>query len=173
MHDAAREVMARDAATGFAEFDYDSNWLVSLAIYAEACGLLGDTGPAGALSALLEPWIGQIAFDSATAWGAVSRHVGLLKRVLGELEERRAAADGGRRLHEAGGLRSGSRAPGSTSPSFCSIGRTIPTAPAHGACSSRRSPPRGNSGCMGIERRAAGLLSQVGGSEASVGSVSS
>jgi predicted trehalose synthase len=82
----AAEAMAIDSAAGFAEMVYDSNWLCGIAIFAEACAQLGDAGAAGALHQLLAPWREQIAFNSATAWGPVERHVGNLERILGRLD---------------------------------------------------------------------------------------
>jgi tetratricopeptide (TPR) repeat protein len=87
MHAAALEVMSIDAASEFSELPYDSNWLVGVAIYAEACGLLAEPQAAAALHRLLAPWADQVAFNSATTWGLVRRHVGNLQRVLGRHEE--------------------------------------------------------------------------------------
>ncbi|HEX2085949.1 MAG TPA: AAA family ATPase, partial [Solirubrobacteraceae bacterium] len=99
-HDAAREVLDGDAAAGFSDLPYDSNWLVGMTIYAEAAGRIGHEAAAAVLHPLLEPWHAQIAFNSATAWGTVDRHLGNLAAVLGRRDEaeerlRRAAA-----LHE-------------------------------------------------------------------------
>ncbi len=87
MHAEALEVLSIDAAGEFSELPYDSNWLVGLAIHAEACNLLDDRGAAGALHRLLAPWGEQVAFNSATVWGLVRRHVGNLERVLGRYEQ--------------------------------------------------------------------------------------
>jgi hypothetical protein len=146
---------------------------VSLVIYAEACGLLGDTRSAGALCPLLEPWIGQIAFNSATAWGAVARHVGLLKRVLGEWEEGERLLMQAAALHETGG------APIWLARTRLDLAQLL----LERADDSDR--PRAHRlleqalgtahelGCTGIERRAAAFLSQLDGREASIESVSS
>jgi class 3 adenylate cyclase len=82
----AAEVIATDAAGEFAELPYDSNWLCGIAIFAEACARLGDARAASALHRLLAPWREQIAFNSATTWGPVERHVANMDRVLGRLE---------------------------------------------------------------------------------------
>jgi tetratricopeptide (TPR) repeat protein len=82
--------MSIDAAGGFSELPYDSNWLVGLVIYAEACATLGDAGAAGTLHSLLTPWADHVAFNSATTWGLVRRHVGNLERVLGRYDEAEA-----------------------------------------------------------------------------------
>jgi hypothetical protein len=87
LYEHAAEAMASDAAADFAELTYDSNWLAGMAIFAEACTQLGDAGAAATLHRLLLPWRVQIAFNSATAWGPVERHLGNLERILGQLEE--------------------------------------------------------------------------------------
>ena len=81
--EGARSTMAMHAADGFASFPYDPNWLVGLCLYAETCGHVGDRVGAAALEPLLAPWTGQVAFNSATVWGFVARHAGVLDRVLG------------------------------------------------------------------------------------------
>jgi class 3 adenylate cyclase/tetratricopeptide (TPR) repeat protein len=87
MHEQALEVLAVDAELDFSGLPYDSNWLAGMAIYAEACALLDDRRAAAALHELLAPWIDHVAFNSATTWGLVERHVGNLERVLGRYEE--------------------------------------------------------------------------------------
>jgi class 3 adenylate cyclase/tetratricopeptide (TPR) repeat protein len=87
MGEEALEVLAVDCATEFSEIDYDSNWLVGIAIYAEACGKLGDRDAAAKLHRLLAPWREQVAFNSATTWGLVERLLGNLDRVLGRYDE--------------------------------------------------------------------------------------
>jgi tetratricopeptide (TPR) repeat protein len=87
MHEKALEVLAVDAEVNFAGLPYDSNWLAGMAIYAEACGLLDDRRAAAALHELLVPWVDHVAFNSATTWGLIERHVGNLERVLGRHEE--------------------------------------------------------------------------------------
>lgn len=98
MRDEALAVLAVDSATHFAELSYDSNWLTGLAIYAEAVAGLGERDAAARLHKLLAPWRDHVAFNSATTWGLVERHVGNLDRVLGryddaESELRRAAQE--------------------------------------------------------------------------------
>jgi class 3 adenylate cyclase/tetratricopeptide (TPR) repeat protein len=82
----AAEAMAADSADGFAAMPYDSNWLCGIAIFAEACAQVAEARAAGALHRLLAPWRKHIAFNSATTWGPVERHVGNLERVLGRLD---------------------------------------------------------------------------------------
>jgi tetratricopeptide (TPR) repeat protein len=87
MRDQALEVLSIDAASGFSELPYDSNWLVGLVIYAEACATLNEPDAAMTLHGLLEPWVNHVAFNSATTWGLVRRHVGNLQRVLHRYDE--------------------------------------------------------------------------------------
>jgi class 3 adenylate cyclase/tetratricopeptide (TPR) repeat protein len=87
MHAEAREVLAVDAAEKFSGLTYDSNWLAGMAIHAEACALLDDRRAAAALHELLVPWVDHVAFNSATTWGLIERHVGNLERVLGRPEQ--------------------------------------------------------------------------------------
>jgi hypothetical protein len=51
---------------------------------------------------LLVPWVDHVAFNSATTWGLVERHVGNLERVLGRPEQAeqslRRAAEGHARM---------------------------------------------------------------------------
>jgi class 3 adenylate cyclase/tetratricopeptide (TPR) repeat protein len=87
MRDEALEVLGVDSATDFSEIDYDSNWLAGIAIYAEACGNLGDRDAAAKLHRLLAPWREHVAFNSATTWGLVERLLGNLDRVLGRYDD--------------------------------------------------------------------------------------
>jgi tetratricopeptide (TPR) repeat protein len=87
MREEALEVLMVDAASDFADLPYDSNWLVGVAIYAQACASLDDTDAATKLYRLLEPWAEHVAFNSATTWGSVERHLGNLDRVLGRYDD--------------------------------------------------------------------------------------
>src|ERR1700758_372828 len=49
MPEQALEVLAIDAANDFSNLPYDPQWLVGLAIYAEACGTLGEPDVAAKL----------------------------------------------------------------------------------------------------------------------------
>ncbi len=93
---------------------YDSNWLAGMAIHAEACALL-DRPSGGRLrcTSCSLPWVDHVAFNSATTWGLVERHVGNLERVLGrhdhaEQSLRRAAE---RHAAMAGAAVAGAHAP--------------------------------------------------------------
>ncbi len=100
MRDEALEVLAVDSATEFSEIDYDSNWLAGIAIYAEACGNLGDRDAAAKLHRLLAPWRDHVAFNSATTWGLVERLLGNLSRVLGHYDEAEQALVRASERHE-------------------------------------------------------------------------
>jgi len=94
---AAIAVMAPDDFSGLA---YDSNWLVGMCLFADACGLIGDRQNATVIERRLRPWAGQVAFNSATAWGSVARHVGVLNRVLGRHDVAVAHLERAAELHE-------------------------------------------------------------------------
>jgi hypothetical protein len=84
--EGARQAMSHHLESGFEVLPLDSNWLVELAIYAEACAHLRHVDAAIALERHLAPWTEQIAFNSATVWGFVARLVGVLEAVLGRLD---------------------------------------------------------------------------------------
>jgi hypothetical protein len=100
MLDQAAEVLSVDAATGFAELGYDSNWLAGIVIYAETAAQIGDTAAAETLHGLLGPYRGQIAFNSATVWGTVERHLGNLERVLGRNADAERSLASAAEVHE-------------------------------------------------------------------------
>jgi len=154
------EAMAADCATGFTEMPYDSNWLCGIVIFAEACAQLGDARGAGELQRLLDPWREHIAFNSATVWGPVQRHIGNLERVLGRLDSAEA------RLVEAAEMceRVGTPiwlARTRVDLAHLLIERDGPVPHAetllHQALATAA-----DLGCAGIERRAAELLESVG-----------
>ena len=98
--DGARAAIAAMAADDFGALAYDSNWLVGMCLFADACGLIEDQDTAAVLEPLLAPWSGQVAFNSATAWGSVARHVGVLNRVLGRHDTAVAHLERAAELHE-------------------------------------------------------------------------
>ena len=100
MLEQALEVLSVDAAAGFAELTYDSNWLAGIVIYAEATAQIGDREAAAKLHELLAPYRGQIAFNSATVWGAVERHLGNLERVLGRVADAQRSLQRAAEVHE-------------------------------------------------------------------------
>jgi len=102
-HDGARQLLEDEAVDAFARLPYDSNWLVGLTIWAEACSRVRAAGPAEVLHRLLEPWADQVAFNSATVWGSVQRHVGSLAAVLGRADEAQHRLRDAASRHEAMG----------------------------------------------------------------------
>ena len=96
----ARDLLDADGSAAFVALPYDSNWLVGLAIYAEACGQVGSRIAARSLYLLLEPWAGQVAFNSATTWGSIERHLGNLAAVFGRAEEAEQRLRRAAELHE-------------------------------------------------------------------------
>jgi class 3 adenylate cyclase/tetratricopeptide (TPR) repeat protein len=103
MREEALEVLAIDAANDFADMPYDSNWLAGMAIYAQACTSLEDPDAASRLYRRLEPWRRHVAFNSATTWGLVERHLGNLERILGRYDEAEASLISAARRNEAMG----------------------------------------------------------------------
>jgi class 3 adenylate cyclase/tetratricopeptide (TPR) repeat protein len=103
MREEALEVLAIDAQDDFAALDYDSNWLAGMAIYAQACASLGEPDAAARLYRRLEPWRDHVAFNSATTWGLVERHLGNLDRVLGRYEAAEEKLRSAARRHETMG----------------------------------------------------------------------
>jgi class 3 adenylate cyclase/tetratricopeptide (TPR) repeat protein len=155
----AREVLDVDTANGFASFDHDSNWLVGLAIYAEACGRLGEEAAARALHGKLEPFADQVAFNSATAWGLVERHLGTLAGVLGETDEAETRLRAAAARHEEMG------APVWLARTRLDLGRLLRE---HGRgdrdearwLAEQAMATARNLGCLTIERRAAAFLEE-------------
>jgi tetratricopeptide (TPR) repeat protein/predicted Ser/Thr protein kinase len=158
LDDEARETIAVDAARDFDEFPYDSNWLVGLSIYAQACGSLGETGAATSLARLLDPWGAQIAYNSATVWGSVSRLLGVLLGVLGRYEAAEQRLEHAARLHDRIG------APIWLARTRVDLAHVLLAwdRPADGDRARRlleqALAAAAELGCAGIERRASGLL---------------
>jgi tetratricopeptide (TPR) repeat protein len=103
MREEALEVLAIDAEDDFASLPYDSNWLAGMAIYAQACASLGEVDAARRVYRRLEPWREHVAFNSATTWGLVERHLGNLDRVLGRYDAAEEKLRSAARRHEAMG----------------------------------------------------------------------
>ncbi len=85
-HAFAREVLATDTATGFAELPRDPVWIAGAATYAHAIAELGDPEAAVMLHPLLEPYRGQLATATISVWGLVDHALGRLELLLGEQE---------------------------------------------------------------------------------------
>jgi hypothetical protein len=152
LDDAARQVLAVDGATGFAEFPYDSNWLVGLAIYAEVCGQVADAAAAEPLLALLEPYADQVAFNSATAWGLIARHVANLEAVLGRRDRAQERLRDVAVRHERMG------APIWLARTRLDLARVLGDGARTRELAEAALEAARRLGCAGIERRAAALL---------------
>ena len=154
--------MAMHAADGFASYPYDPNWLVGLCLYAETCGHVGDRVAAAALEPLLAPWTGQVAFNSATVWGFVARHAGVLDRVLGRHDRAVERLEQAEMRHERIG------APLWLARTRLDLGQALLDRAGRGdADRGRRLLERAlesgeRHGCATIAERAAALLDQVG-----------
>lgn len=84
--DDAREVLAIDAASGFAELAYDVTWTTVACVYAHVAAVVGDLGAAGRLHELLLPWRSLVAYPYIGAWGPVEHYLGELSLALGDHE---------------------------------------------------------------------------------------
>jgi hypothetical protein len=86
LHDRARDLLAEDLRTGFADVEADPTWLAAHALYAHVAADLGGRRAAAALYERLEPWSDQIVYVGAGAWGDVDHALGRLATVTGELD---------------------------------------------------------------------------------------
>ena len=87
LREEARNLLASQVETGFAEIPADPSWLATHGIYAHVAAELRDRAAADALYERLAPWTGQIVYVGVSAWGSVDRAVGRLAAVLGRYEE--------------------------------------------------------------------------------------
>jgi len=79
----AREVLAGDVATGFAEIPRDPIWIAAVTTYAHAIAELGDRDAAERLYPVLEPFRGRLATTTISVWGLVEHALGRLELLLG------------------------------------------------------------------------------------------
>ena len=99
--DEARRELEHLAAADFEDVPRDALWLVSMALLAELCALLGDRMRARRLYELLVAYEGRnVVSMGAVYLGPVARYLGLLamtigedERALGHLETARSAAE--------------------------------------------------------------------------------
>ncbi len=99
--DEARRELEHLAAADFDDVPRDALWLVSTALLAELCALLGDRTRAGRLYELLVPYEGRNVVSMGAVYvGPVARYLGLLamttgedERALAHLETARSAAE--------------------------------------------------------------------------------
>ena len=76
------------AADSFAAVPFDIEWLYGMSLLADTCALLGDSGAAAELYALLLPYSGFIAVDVPEGMrGSVSRYLGLLATTMNRVED--------------------------------------------------------------------------------------
>lgn len=107
--DGAAEAFAVFVDRGF-EVPADSNWLLAVAVLADAAVTLGHVEGAAALEAQLEPWADwQVALNcyggGGAYWGPVAHHLGRLAALRGDRQQARA------RLDEAAARATAFRAP--------------------------------------------------------------
>jgi predicted ATPase/class 3 adenylate cyclase len=87
--DEARTELERLAEDGFASIPFDAQWIGGVSLVSEACANLGDAERAPGLYDLLAPYDGLVvvAGRAAACYGPVARHLGLLSRTMGRLDE--------------------------------------------------------------------------------------
>ena len=85
--DGLAERLDAEIASGFADWRLDPLWLTGMAAYAEVAWWLGHRRLAKEVFARMEPWDGQVVFNSAFCQGVVAYHLGLLHAVLGRLDD--------------------------------------------------------------------------------------
>ena len=82
----AGALLEEAAKDGFAGLGKDVVWISGLMMYGEISARLRVRQAAATARDLLEPFAGQIAWNGASIWGAVSSVLGLLSAALGEHE---------------------------------------------------------------------------------------
>ena len=87
LRNEARNLLAIDFKTGFAEMPADVTWLGAHAIYGHVASDLGDRPAAAALYERLAPWKDQLIYTGISAWGDVDHALGRLATTLGRFEE--------------------------------------------------------------------------------------
>jgi DNA-binding SARP family transcriptional activator/tetratricopeptide (TPR) repeat protein len=102
--DAAARAYEWFAATGF-ELPADSNWLLAVAVLADACATLGDAEGASVLAARLEPFerrqvILNCYGGGGAWWGPVAHHLGRLAAVRGAPDDARGLLEDAVELSE-------------------------------------------------------------------------
>jgi hypothetical protein len=87
--DEARRTFAELAARDFADLRRDAFYPVSLALAADACALLGDTGRAHTLYDALSPYRGRsvVVGDGVACLGPVAHYLGVLAATMSRWED--------------------------------------------------------------------------------------
>jgi transcriptional regulator with XRE-family HTH domain/tetratricopeptide (TPR) repeat protein len=88
-HTEASSLIEELAAHNFTDLPRDNYWLVSLALVAEACWILGETQHADRLYDLLCPYAAQhvLPGPNAAYYGSLTHYLGLLATTLGRWNE--------------------------------------------------------------------------------------
>jgi class 3 adenylate cyclase len=79
----AAATVAEAAADRFEHVLWDENWLIALAMYADAAAQAGVRDAAEILYELIEPWADQIVWSGASSYGHARMYLGLLAGALG------------------------------------------------------------------------------------------
>ena len=105
--DEARAEFEALAATGFAAFPRDANFLIGLTLLAEVCGILRDGAGAPVLYELLEPYAGRnvVVGRAATFNGSASRLLGMLAAAMRRWDAADAHFAEAMEMHERMGTR--------------------------------------------------------------------
>jgi hypothetical protein len=86
LQDEARNLLAVDARTGFAEIPDDPVWLMAHGLFGYVAADVGDRGAAADLYDLLAPWHDQVVYAGVGAWGYVDHVLGRLATVIGRFD---------------------------------------------------------------------------------------
>jgi hypothetical protein len=89
-----------ELASDFADWKTDPLWITGMAMYAEVAWWTHHRAAAEAILPRLEPWAGQVVFNSAFCQGVVSYHLGLLYTVLGRYDEADASLSAADKQYE-------------------------------------------------------------------------
>jgi tetratricopeptide (TPR) repeat protein len=103
--EAAAAEFERLADDDFARFPRDLMWLSTMCLLAEVCSGLGDERRAAVLYELLLPHRRRhVMVATATCWGSVERHLGLLAAARGESDAAAAHFEAALAANEAAGI---------------------------------------------------------------------
>ncbi len=98
--DGIAERLDAELASEFADWKIDPLWMTGMAMYAEVAWWTGHRAAAEAILCRLEPWAGQVVFNSAFCQGVVSHHLGLLYTVLGRYDDADASLSAADKQYE-------------------------------------------------------------------------
>jgi tetratricopeptide (TPR) repeat protein len=103
-HEEARAILKQAASDRFAHVLPAGADLTALVLYAEAAFQTGDSGVAGTLYGLLEPWAGQVDWNGAAGEGHARLYLGLLASVLSDYERADEHLQFACEFHQANGM---------------------------------------------------------------------